>query len=313
MSLTNKGSTRPRPGASHRIGHDETGKGLSSPRFRPRRPAIGRSAMTVDEPARPGAGRPFASTSLRRKGSRDRVALITWPRASDAKIGCRIALEWDLVKRAHPKVVPVAVVGFALAQALVENPITNRRVALWRIHPHKTVRLSFAIDSGDSLKIAVVDHADTLNSREFQRALRVSVREARRGVGPLARATRLFEHAPVGLGRPVLRLWSLLSAGLGLALFGLPAAPFGAALISSVERFKLPAADAPFIPFTRCALVCSVGAITPSVVARDGFAVVVDVVEVSVTFDHRVSDGSQLAAMLQSFHNACYGVAPSQP
>lgn len=266
----------------------------------------------VDATARPAAGRrSLASGSLRRKGSRDRVALITWLRARDAKIGCRISLEWDLVARAHPNVVPVAVVGFALAQALAENPMTNRRVALWRIHPHKTVRLSFAIDAGDSLKIAVVDHADTFNSREFQRALSLSVRQARRGVGPLARATGLLERIPVGLGRPALRVWSLLSVGLGIGLLGVPAAPFGAALISSVERFKLPAADVPFIPFTRCALVCSVGAVTPTVIARDGIAIVVDAVEVAVTFDHRVCDGSQLASLLQSFYTASYGVAPS--
>lgn len=266
----------------------------------------------VDTSPRPIPGRrSLASTSLLRKGSRDRVALINWQRARDAKIGCRISLEWDLVARAHPNVVPVAVVGFALGQALAENPMTNRRVALWRIHPHKTVRLSFAIDAGDSLKIAVVEHADRFNSREFQRALSISVRQARRGVGPLARAASLLERIPVGLGRPALRAWSLLSSGLGIGFFGVPAAPFGAALISSVERFKLPAADVPFIPFTRCALVCSVGAVTPSVIARDGIAVVVDVVEVAVTFDHRVSDGSQLASLLQSFYAACYGVSPS--
>ncbi len=266
----------------------------------------------IDPPSGPTAGRrSLTSTAVGRKGSRDRVALITWPRARDAKIGSRISLEWDLVARAHPNVVPVAVVGFALAKALAENPMTNRRVALWRIRPHKTVRLSFAIDAGDSLKIAVVDHADTFNSREFQRALGLSVRQARRGVGPLARATGLLERIPVGLGRPALRMWSLLSAGLGVGLLGVPASPFGAALISSVERFKLPAADVPFIPFTRCALVCSVGAVTPTVIARDGVAVVVDVVEVAVTFDHRVCDGSQLASLLQSFYAACYGVAPS--
>ncbi len=251
--------------------------------------------------------RSLTSTSSRRKGSRDRVALITWPRARDAKIGCKISLEWDLVARVHTNAIPVVVVGYSLAQALGENPLANRRVALWRIRRHKTVRLSFAIDGGDSLKIAVVDRADTFNCREFQRALSVSVRQARRGIGPLDRARRLLEGVPVVVGRPALRLWSFVAAGLGIGLFGVPGAPFGAALISSLERFKLPAADVPFIPFTRCALVCSVGSITPTVVARGGSAAVVDVVEVALTFDHRVCDASQLAAVLQSFYSACYG------
>jgi 2-oxoacid dehydrogenases acyltransferase (catalytic domain) len=254
----------------------------------------------------PGA-RSVTGTSLRRRGRRDRVALITWPRSRDAKIGCTVRLEWDRVTRAHANVTPVAIVGFGLAQAFTQNPMANRRVVLWSIRRHKTVRLSFAIDAGDDLKVAVVDHADTFDPRQLQRALSVAAREARRGVGPLARATRLIEHVPVGLGRPAVRLWSLLTAGFGISLFGVPGTPFGAALISSVERFKLPAADVPFVPFTRCALVCSVGTVTPSVLARGGAAVVVDTVDIAVTFDHRICDASQLASMLQCFEAACYG------
>ena len=90
-------------------------------------------------------------------------------------------------------------------------------------------------------------------------------------------------------------------------MFGIPGAPFGAALISSVARFGLPAVDVPFVPFTRCALVCSVGDVAPSVVARDGAAVVVDTVEVRVSYDHRVCDGAQLAGLFEDFLNACYG------
>ncbi len=249
----------------------------------------------------------MAATSVRRKGRRDRVALTTWRHSHDAKIGSTIRLEWDRVIRVHPNVVPVAVVGFALAQAFAQNPMANRRVALWRLHRHSTVRLSFAVDAGDDLKVAVIDRADMYNAREFQRALSVSVRDARRGVGPLARATRMVEHVPVVVARPALRAWSLLTAGFGIGLFGVPGAPFGVALISSVERFQLPATDVPFVPFTRCALVCSVGAITPAVIARRGEAVVVETVDVAVTFDHRVCDASQLASMLQCFEVACYG------
>ena len=87
------------------------------------------------------------------------------------------------------------------------------------------------------------------------------------------------------------------------------------ALISSARearaRFGLPAVDVPFVPFTRCALVCSVGAIAPSVVAREGEVVVVDTVEVRVSYDHRVCDGAQLAGLLEDFLQACDGSAAS--
>ena len=243
----------------------------------------------------------------RRPRRRDRVALATWPRDHTARIGLDLRLEWDRVKVVHPKVDPVAVIGFALAQALATNPLANRRVAIWGVRSNPTVRLSFAVDSRNALRIAVVDCADELDPRELQRALISSTREARAGKGRLAMATRVVESLPVAVSRPGLRAWSALSAGLGIAMFGIPGAPFGAALISSVARFGLPAVDVPFIPFTRCALVCSVGAIAPFVVARDGEAVVVDTVEVRVSYDHRVCDGAQLAGLLDDFLRTCYG------
>jgi hypothetical protein len=234
------------------------------------------------------------------------VAIATWPKDHTARIGLDIRLEWDRVRLAHSKVAPVAVVGFALAQALAKNPPANRRVAVWGVRPNPTVRLSFAVEAVDGLRIAVVDEADQFDSRGFQRALIAAARDARRGTGPLAAATRLVESMPALIGRVALRAWSALTAGLGIGAFGIRGAPFGAAMISSVERFGAPAVDVPFVPFTRCALVCSVGAVAPAVVARDGQAVVVEAVDVRVSYDHRICDGAQLASLLDDFLLACY-------
>jgi hypothetical protein len=252
--------------------------------------------------------RNFRKTSKSRPGARDRVALSTWRRGVDAKVSCTVRLEWDRVSTAHPNIVPVALVGFALARAFGANPAANRRVALWRVHPHKSVRLSFAVDGGESLRIAVVERANELTERDFQHALRIAARDAKDGVGALARATRLIEFLPVGLARPTLMLWSFITAGLGIGMLGIDGAPFGAALVSSVDRFGLPAADVPFVPFTRCAMVCSIGALTQSVVARDGIAVVVDCVDVFASFDHRICDAPQLAELMQTFEQVCYEV-----
>ena len=241
-----------------------------------------------------------------RTARRDRVALITWPRAHHARVGLNLSLEWDRVAEAHPNVVPVALAGYALAQALAAHPVANRRVAIWGIRPNPTVRLSFAIDVKNDLRIAVVDRADKFDPRQFQLALRRAARAARAGKGRLAMATRLIEMLPVPVGRPVLRVWSAITAGLGIGALGISGAPFGAALISSVARFGLPAVDVPFVAFTRCAMVCSVGTVTPAVVARNGQPVVVDVVEIRVSYDHRVCDAGQLAGLLESFLAACY-------
>ncbi len=246
---------------------------------------------------------PLSSRSRRR----DRVAIATWPNAHTARIGLDVRLEWDRVRCVHPKLAPVAVVGYGLAQAFSKNPSANRRVALWGVRANPTVRLSFAVDVGDSLRIAVVDTADQMDARQLQRSLIGAAREARAGRGPLVVATRLIESMPAAVGRVGLRAWSALTAGLGVGVFGISGAPFGAAMISSVERFGSPAVDVPFVPFTRCALVCSVGAMSPAVVAREGAAIVVDTVDVRVSYDHRICDGAQLARLLDDFLLACYG------
>jgi pyruvate/2-oxoglutarate dehydrogenase complex dihydrolipoamide acyltransferase (E2) component len=241
-----------------------------------------------------------------RRGSRDRIALTTWPNGRDAKVHSTLQLEWDRASKAHSRIAPITLVAYAFAQALKQNPMANRRVVLWKIRPHNTVGISFAVDEGDDLRIAVIQRADELNPKQFQHALRIAARDARRGVGPLARCTRIVSYLPVVAGRPLLRIWSLLTAGLGIPMLGVPGAPFGAVLLSSVERFGLPAANVPLVPFTRCAFVCSVGAVTQSLVVRAGAVAVADVVELSVSIDHRICDASQLASFLEAFEAAFY-------
>ncbi len=254
-------------------------------------------------------GTPVPLSSLGRptvSRARDRLALATWRHGRDARVGCTVVLEWDRVSAVYPHIVPVAVVGVALSRALAMNPSANRRVALWGLRKHKSVRISFAVAANDHLRIAVVDNGDQLDARRFQRALRFAARDARKGVGPLQRLTRLLEYLPVAIGRPILSLWSLFCCGFGVPILGVAGAPFGAALLSSVERFGLPAGDVPFVPFTRCAMVCSIGAISPAVIARAGAPAVVDTVTVAVSFDHRVCDGAQIADLLDHFLAACY-------
>ncbi len=83
------------------------------------------------------------------------------------------------------------------------------------IRPNPTVRLSFVIELKNDLRVAVVDRANEFDPRQFQLVLRTATRDARSGKGRLAMATRLIEILPVPVGRPVLRAWSAITAGLG--------------------------------------------------------------------------------------------------
>lgn len=242
-----------------------------------------------------------------RSRHRDRIALATWRSATAARIGGRFRLDADDMARAHPGIAPVAVVGWAVAQALRAHPDVNRRVVLFGLRANRTVRVSFAVDVGHDLQAAVVDRADELSPRQLQRAMVHGARAARDGRGTIHRATRLLGRLPVAIGRPGLRLGSFVTAGLGLPFLGLGAAPFGAALVSSVAAFDLPAVDPPFVPFCRGALVLSVGAAHRAPVVRGDEVVVGTVIEVSVTADHRVCDGAQFAGFAHDIVGRCVG------
>jgi pyruvate/2-oxoglutarate dehydrogenase complex dihydrolipoamide acyltransferase (E2) component len=52
--------------------------------------------------------------------------------------------------------------------------------------------------------------------------------------------------------------------------------------------------------------------VKPSIIVREGLAVVANVVELSVTIDHRICDASQLAAFLHDFEDAFYEPAKAK-
>jgi 2-oxoacid dehydrogenases acyltransferase (catalytic domain) len=236
-----------------------------------------------------------SSVSSNAKRRRDRVALAVWQNESRARINAPFHIDADDLEHSMPHVSPVAAVGWAIGQALEKFPEVNRRASVFAIRQNKTVRVSFAVDHDDALQIAVVNDAHTFTPREFQKALIAAVRDARDPRNMLAMATRLLGRVPVVIGRPALRIWSALSAGMGVSIAGFGAAPFGAAMVSSVASFDLTAVSVPFVPFTRCAIVVSVGKSRPAAVIRDRQVTVRETIDVWVTADHRVCDGARFA------------------
>lgn len=240
-----------------------------------------------------------------RSRNRDRIALATWPSSTSARINAHLRLDVGDLRLKFPGIAPLVAVGWSIAQGLEQFPTLNRRVALFSLRANDSVRVSFAVSIDHDLQVAIIDDANTLTPQSMQRTLARGSKAARSGRGPFAKATAFMSSFPVAVSRPTLRIWSLLTAGLGVPFFGFRAAPFGAALVSSVAAFGLDAVDAPFVPFARCALVVSLGASHCEAVVRDGHVVAREVIDVAVTADHRICDGVQFASFTHHVLELC--------
>jgi pyruvate dehydrogenase E2 component (dihydrolipoamide acetyltransferase) len=100
-----------------------------------------------------------------------------------------------------------------------------------------------------------------------------------------------------------MRLSTFLSYDLGLDLrrVGVPYDGFGSCMITNVGTFGLPAAIAPLVPFSRCPIVLTLGAVTEKPVAIDGRVEVRPILPITATLDHRMLDGYQAGELARRF------------
>jgi hypothetical protein len=112
----------------------------------------------------------------------------------------------------------------------------------------------------------------------------------------------MFRWLPNALVHPMLEALGFLTYTLNLDLewAGVPRDPFGSVMITNIGSIGLEQAFAPLVPYSRCPLVVSLGAITDEPVVEDGRVVPGKVMRISATFDHRVLDGAHAAAMVKT-------------
>lgn len=209
-------------------------------------------------------------------------------------------------------------VGAAVARGLAEVPDLNARVVLGAVRPRASVDVSFALatDGGAHLSAACVRNADRKAPHEIGRELFAAARLARDGSdGAFGRSIRVADALPRPLVRPGLALAGFLAAGLGVGVrpLRLRPHPFGGALVSSVGMLGIERGLAPLLPFARVGLVVVIGEIAwrPRVV--EGAVVPRRVVEVGVTLDHRLVDGTQIARFTETLRAAVEQPATAWP
>jgi len=241
--------------------------------------------------------------SGRRDALRRRVAVATWRPSRDGRIYTRMAVDVtaalayiDDVRRSTGERVTVThVVGAALGRAIRGVPEVRARVLFGRILRHETCDIAFAvdIDGGTDLAPIKVRDIDTKTPVEVARELDFGAARARAGQDPHhSRSAWYVRVAPPWTLRPLLGAASILVGGLGVAAFGQPGFPLGAAFVSNVGSLGLDEGYLAPVPFARVPLYISIGAVRQEAVAVGRDVLVRPQVVIGATADHRLVDGA---------------------
>jgi pyruvate dehydrogenase E2 component (dihydrolipoamide acetyltransferase) len=247
---------------------------------------------------------------LENQSSFRRMAAAMWRSPNDPTIYG--SSEYDmraanaLLERLRAEGVRVTVthlVAKAVALALARHPHLNARVRFWgKLERRKSVDLFVQVASEDGRDLSGhrIAAADKLSLAELAGSLRQATEKIRRDDDPkFKKSKNLLRMLPWWILRPFLALASLLTNELDVDLSGsgMPADPFGAAMVTSLGMHGVDEAYAPMTPVARCLLVMLVPQVRDRVVVEDGQMVIRPILKLCATFDHRIIDGHSAAVI----------------
>lgn len=246
-----------------------------------------------------------------------RIAIGTWRTASDPSVYGQIALRSDkmvayideLRRRTGKRVTLSHVMAKCVAIVLSEMPDANAMLRFNKIYLRQDIGVFFQValedpQSGeidlsgatifDCQQKGVIDIVDEFETKVgMVRSLKDKSLEKTRST---------FKMIPFFLLGWVLDTISFFTYTLNIDLsaFGLPKDPFGSVMITNIGSLGLEEAYVPLVPYSKVPLLLALGALKDEVIADDGKPVVVKMLRVCATFDHRVLDGMHAAKMAKT-------------
>lgn len=243
-----------------------------------------------------------------------RIAIGTWRNAYDPSVYGTLLLRMDEAqryvdefRRATGKRLTVSHMMAKAAGAVMQQCPDANAVLRWnRIYLRKRIGAFFQVAMEDPAT-GEIDLSGTTIEDPEQKSLSQIVDEfaakthkVKAGEDKQLEGTRnMFKRIPFALLNGVLRLISFLSYTLNLDLrwMGVPRDPFGSIMITNIGSLGLEEAYVPLVPYSRVPILIAIGSVRDEPVVEDGRLVIGKTMRVCATFDHRVLDGSHLAAM----------------
>lgn len=231
--------------------------------------------------------------------SRRRIAVASWRAPADGLV--QGFLDVDVTRAeswcAARGVTLTHLVGCGVGRALAVCPDARSRVVAGRVVERSAADVSFTVTVGlgEDLRAVCVRDADAKSPQQVAAELLGGARRILRGDDVQAgRAVAIADRLPRVLVRPALALAGFLANGVGVRLPFARVEPhaFGSAIITAVDVLGLQRGLAPLVPLARASTVVCVGApqgrVLPEGTRR--------ILELGLTFDHRLVDGAQIAA-----------------
>jgi len=246
-----------------------------------------------------------------------KVALGTWTRSGDPTITGTLRLDatamvaWLTAARARTgrRITVTHIVAKLLADTLAEHPEVNVRLRLGGIHQRADVAVFVHVALRDpetgqlDLSGAILRDADQKSLLELIDDADARIARVRAGTDTeLEKGRDTFRLLPGLVVPPLVRLLELLSVQLNLDLrfMGVARDPFGSVLLTNIGALGLDEAWAPLVPYSGVPIVVALGALRDTPLVRDGEVVVVPVLPLYATLDHRVLDGAHAAKLARS-------------
>lgn len=250
-------------------------------------------------------GAPLKLTPFRK------IAIGTWRSAGDPSVygimqyDVRPALEYleKLRERTGEKLTLTHFVGKSVSHILKQHPELNSILRFGRLYPRRSIDIFFQVASdtkGDDLSGTTIRNADQKSIQEIARELQGSARTIReKGDPAFKKMKQSLKLLPGWLSWWVIQFTAFVQYTLNLwsPIFGTPPDPFGSIMITSIGPLGLEFALAPLVPYSRVPCVLTVGAIHDAPVVHQGKLEVAPVIQLGITFDHRLIDGVHAAKM----------------
>ncbi|MEY4616179.1 MAG: hypothetical protein RJB66_1139 [Pseudomonadota bacterium] len=247
------------------------------------------------------------SPKISRRPHFRKVALALWGQHGDPSVYGFVELDVTQMKN---KSNLLAMITKATGQTMKKNTELTSMIKWGGITQRKDCTISLMVNIPETqkdLSAMNLEDTDRMTIEAIQNILNSKSRVIRSHQDPhLGPVLKIIRFIPRPILKMFLGLYSFLIYELEtrLGITPLPLRPFGSVIISNVGSLGIKKALLPLVPLARATMMMSIGKISKEPKVIDEAICIREIVNLGITFDHRLFDGSHAAKMLNDFQES---------